>query len=223
MHLGSATLLLFVSFTSGAFEWIAHRGNARAALENSVEAVKASWSIKADAIELDVRVSKDGIVYLFHDSKIGEVALADLSFSEIKKINPSIPTLSMVLELENISGYYVLDLKHATNQNIPVYVDTILEAPISHERVAFQSENIELLDAIRKLLPDSRYYYLERLERSWPFYGIPKPQAILKNLANSSIETLSIKDREFIDENYIQSLKSTGLRVYVWTINDKKG
>jgi glycerophosphoryl diester phosphodiesterase len=129
----------------------------------------------------------------------------------------------MVLELENISGYYVLDLKHATNQNIPVYVDTILEAPISHERVAFQSENIELLDAIRKLLPDSRYYYLERLERSWPFYGIPKPQAILKKLANSSIETLSIKDREFIDENYIQSLKSTGLRVYVWTINDKKG
>ncbi|MBQ0799128.1 MAG: hypothetical protein KBT63_07555 [Porticoccaceae bacterium] len=49
-------VLLSSAFSGHAFELIAHRGNSCGATENSIEAVKDSWSLGASAIELDVRV-----------------------------------------------------------------------------------------------------------------------------------------------------------------------
>ncbi len=43
---------------------------------------------------------------------------------------------------------------------------------------------------------------------------------LLTKLADTRIHGLSIKGRGFIDRSYIQLLQASGLRVYIWTIND---
>ena len=40
---------------------VAHRGASRAALENTLPAVETAFAMGADAVEIDVRVSKDGV------------------------------------------------------------------------------------------------------------------------------------------------------------------
>ncbi|NBC02187.1 MAG: hypothetical protein GVY20_00630, partial [Bacteroidetes bacterium] len=48
---------------------IAHRGASKYAPENTMAAFKLAHKMKADMIELDVQLSKDGMPVVFHDAK----------------------------------------------------------------------------------------------------------------------------------------------------------
>ena len=96
---------------------VAHRGYSSAAPENTLAAFRMAIEAGADAIELDVRLSKDGELIVIHDSRLerttdgrGRVALR--SASELKKYsagywfgrrfsNERIPLLSEVFEIVN--------------------------------------------------------------------------------------------------------------------------
>lgn len=49
---------------------IAHRGASADAPENTMAAFRAAWAVGADAIELDVQVTRDGEVVALHDSSL---------------------------------------------------------------------------------------------------------------------------------------------------------
>ena len=215
-------ICILVSWRCEAFEWIAHRGNARDAIENSIAGVTASWAVGADAIELDVRVSKDEIVYLFHDDEIDGTLVSDLTYTEIEQLASSerVPRLETVLSIGNPAGLYLLDLKAPTVHDIERIAPIILNASMPVERIAVQSDNLVILRRANKSLPDCQYFYLERLSRTPPFYVPPSPEKILKKLTGINIHGISIKGRQFFNADYIESLKSSGLRIYVWTIND---
>ena len=53
---------------------IGHRGAAGLALENSIEGIQAAIKAGVDAIELDVRVTKDKKLILCHDKHTGRVS-----------------------------------------------------------------------------------------------------------------------------------------------------
>ena len=50
---------------------LAHRGDWRAATENSIEAMRAAMAIAAcDGLEFDVRTSADGVPVVIHDASL---------------------------------------------------------------------------------------------------------------------------------------------------------
>lgn len=57
---------------SGDFRIIAHRGASAHAPENTVAAFERAIELGADEIELDVRLSSDGRVVVFHDDRLDE-------------------------------------------------------------------------------------------------------------------------------------------------------
>ena len=64
-------------YNKKAFEIIAHRGGGRTsdllpASENSVELIKLASRFGATGIEIDVRLTKDGVPVLFHDATLNE-------------------------------------------------------------------------------------------------------------------------------------------------------
>jgi len=61
---------------------IGHRGAAGLALENTVESIEAAIAAGVDAIEFDIRVTKDGKVVLNHDKHIGRVSQHDHHISK---------------------------------------------------------------------------------------------------------------------------------------------
>ncbi len=70
---------------------IGHRGAAGLALENTVESIQAAIKAGVDAIELDVRITKDGKLVLSHDRNISRVSNADHriskhSLAKLKKV-----------------------------------------------------------------------------------------------------------------------------------------
>lgn len=53
---------------------IAHRGDSADALENSLEAIHRALSFPVDMIELDIRLSRDNVLYVMHDRMTGRTA-----------------------------------------------------------------------------------------------------------------------------------------------------
>src|SRR5262249_52464607 len=93
----------------------AHRGNAHAAPENTLAAIRKAIESGADYAEVDVQRTADGVVVLLHDRDLKRVAgdsrrLDTLTHAEVRKLDvgswfdPSfagerVPTLAEVIEL----------------------------------------------------------------------------------------------------------------------------
>ncbi len=79
---------------------LAHRGDHRAAPENTLGALAAAVAVGCDGMELDVRRSRDGQAIVLHDATLQRVqglavAAADLSAAELA--GQGVPTLVAVL------------------------------------------------------------------------------------------------------------------------------
>ena len=70
---------------------VAHRGASAREPENTLTAFDSALSAGADAIELDVRLSSDGVPVLMHDADVagatdGSGFVHELSLAEIKRL-----------------------------------------------------------------------------------------------------------------------------------------
>lgn len=94
---------------------IAHRGNSAHAPENTVEALRQAVELGADALEFDVRMTRDGVAVLMHDATLhrttsGHGRLADVDHAEVQALDAgkekpgwtgprvTVPTLEEVLD-----------------------------------------------------------------------------------------------------------------------------
>ena len=109
---------------------VAHRGAWHGAPENSLAAIEQAIRIGADIIEIDVRKSADGVLFLMHDDTLLRMAGIDrdaetLTMAQLQAIalraddggdgraltDQRIPTLEQALELVRGSIFADLDLK----------------------------------------------------------------------------------------------------------------
>jgi glycerophosphoryl diester phosphodiesterase len=94
---------------------IGHRGAAGLAPENTAASIKAAQHHGVDGIEIDLRVTQDHIVVIHHDNTIHTQAatcrIADASYRELKKLEPSLLTLSEALALIQKNHIALLDIK----------------------------------------------------------------------------------------------------------------
>src|SRR5262245_50254296 len=106
---------------------IAHRGASHDAPENTLAAINLAWQQRADAVEIDVRLSKDGRLVAIHDPTTKRTCcvnhkVSDLTLAELKALDAGqwkgnrwagekIPTLYEVLETVPKGKNLVIELK----------------------------------------------------------------------------------------------------------------
>jgi glycerophosphoryl diester phosphodiesterase len=79
---------------------IAHRGASAYAPENTLAAFRKAAALGADMWEVDIRVTSDGAVVVFHDAALADGRLVvDLTVAEVLVAKPDIPRLEEVLAL----------------------------------------------------------------------------------------------------------------------------
>ena len=95
-----------------------HRGVRGAAPENTMAAFERAAAEGADGVELDVRLSSDGVVVVAHDPELSRVsggvdtrAVADVSSSDLERVDlgegQGVPRLTDVLRLAQARGLMV--------------------------------------------------------------------------------------------------------------------
>lgn len=136
---------------------IAHRGGALLAAENSAAAFGAAAAAGADAVETDVRRTKDGAFVCFHDDDLIRLAgdarkVADLDLAGLRGLVPNVLTLPEAVAASAPLGL-LLDVK-LRDEAILAPVLAAVEAGRATSRVIFGLRSLSSIKALRDLRGD---------------------------------------------------------------------
>jgi glycerophosphoryl diester phosphodiesterase len=203
---------------------IAHRGDSAEYPENTLDAIISAAEQGADAVEVDLRCSKDGVPYLFHDDTLDRVTdgkgrASDLTIDELKKLTVThtrtgkqagICTLEeAVLALKERSPFLHIDLKES--RAVPAMAEILKRHNFSERSIVGCGGSTKLISSIREALPRSQIVVICG-SRSFT-------DQQLTDLRSAGANGISIQ------HSHPQKLSSRqarlhGFVVYNWTINN---
>lgn len=138
---------------------VAHRGASMHHRESSSEAFDAAIEVGADAIETDVRRTRDGVFVCHHDDTLARTAgadrhIADLTFAEFQHLAPDYAVrLTDVLEALRGRCSLLLDLKLHGDADVAALVN-LLGASGRDDAMALGVRSLPTARLIRRLDPD---------------------------------------------------------------------
>lgn len=206
---------------------IAHRGYSGVYPENTLLALREASKLNVDGIEVDARVTKDGIVVLMHDETVdrttnGSGKVEELTLEQIKSLDAgswkderfrgeSVPMLSEALEqLPNDLVMYV-EIKPS---NAAKHVVSVIEGSDAVGRVVICSFHASTLKEANTLCP---------LLPSVLITGSCKNMDEFKRLVDVALECgangLSIHYGSITAE-FVRYAHQRAMGVVAWTVND---
>ena len=217
-----------------AVEIIAHRGASQDAPENTLAAFQQAWEQGADAIELDIHLSKDGKIAVIHDKDTARVAgvkheVARLTWEELQTIdvgshkNPSfrnerIPTLEPILARVPEGKRALIEIKCGP-EILPELQRVISVSTLKPKQVAIIAFDAEILRQSKMRMPALSHYLLVDYKRD-ALGRPPKVTSAIQRAKAAGLDGLSIKHEWPIDPKFVKLVKSEGLHLIAWTVND---
>ncbi|WP_376797108.1 glycerophosphodiester phosphodiesterase [Thermogemmatispora sp.] len=224
---------------------IAHRGGALLAPENTLAAFRQALALPVDAIELDVQMSRDGQLIVFHDATVerlteGRGNILDLDFAYLRALNVAarypggwpeperIPTLREVLELIKGRRRIWIEIKPSRRGSVYGRYPGIAEAVV---------QELERSDMLSQAVVISfDWYLLPELRRLKPEIetGAILSEDIWDPQAGQALDTLLEQVRELgcswldVEVSLVQPqlpalVHAYGLKLGVWTVNSLEG
>lgn len=199
---------------------IAHRGNTANQPENTLSAFRAALDAGANAIELDVHLSKDGELIVHHDYYLGnpdngEGTLPDQESTYIKtlKISDSehIPTLEEVFAAIGDKLQYEIELKGYTEE----FLRKVLDLAGKHgliPNIEFTSPHSYALTKVKELNPDVKTGTFVSPLPGWMDKKLGQTLAI-HNALLGKIDVLHCPI-ELIDEQFVNDAHNAHLLVH---------
>ena len=195
---------------------VGHRGARAYEPENTLLSFNKALEIGVDAIEFDVRKTKDGQLVVIHDADVkrttnGKGLVADLTLKEIKGLDAGkgekIPTLEEALDCIDNKAKILIELKE---QNLEEKVLSTVCSKKLEKNVIIASF---LEDALRKTRQLN-----SQIETGLIYAKHPHPEETAKEINANYLISLY----RFTHTATIQKAHKYGLKVIVWTINTKE-
>ncbi len=192
---------------------IAHRGASKFARENTIDAFSIAAEVGADAVELDVRRTGDGVLVIHHDPKLSDGSL--ICEVAADQLPDHVPTLDAALHA--CAGMWVnVEIKNDPSEDDFDATDGIADATIAAllpwgtpERWLISSFRRETIDRCRSLAPEIRTAWL----------CVEPPPDIARSLARSGCAALH-PYYQFVTEALVASCHAEGVELNVWTCDD---
>lgn len=206
---------------------IAHRGVSAVAPENTQAAFDLAWAHDCAGIELDVQVSRDGVVVVSHDENIRRVSgvereIAQVDWADLKAVDvgawkasqyqgETLPLLADVLANMPTGKTIQVEVKPAVSNLAPVIA--VLKAARRDVDIWLMSFDFALLVALRRALPDLKTLFL--LEKA----SALAVQAVIAKVREGGFTGADV-DYRAVDEAFVQSFHEAGLVLGVWTVDE---
>jgi glycerophosphoryl diester phosphodiesterase len=205
---------------------IAHRGASVEAPENTIAAFELAITQGADAIELDVQLSRDDQPVVIHDPALerttsGTGRVRDLTVRELKRLDAGgwrggrfqgqrIQTLQEVFERFRDRVRFWIELKGGSDlyPGIEDKVVSMIEVYDVLEQALVQSFDGAALQRISALNPEIRLGILAATPPINPLIG------------SASACRAICPDAHLVSEAEIALIRHAGLECYVWTVNE---
>lgn len=196
---------------------IAHRGDSSRALENSLEAFRLALAVPADMIEFDLRMSRDGVLYVMHDKHTGRTADRNIDIEQATsrelagvrlKNGEPVPTLDDALRLIAGRAGINIEIKSdgagaALGRHLFLYRYSGYLMVSSFKEAEVLAARGVMLDLPLAVIYDT---FSTRHLASYRSKGFP---------------IISLR-KNTVTEHLARACHAQGVRIFVWTVNDEE-
>lgn len=219
--------LLFFAFQSASQPaYIAHRGASWLAPENTVASARLGWELGADAVEVDIHLSRDKRIMVIHDKTTGRTCSGENlkiksslseqlrtldagSLKDEKFRGEKIPFLTEIIDLIPENKKLVVELK--SGSDVIPHLKRILEENEKTEQLIFISFNWKTIVKMKREFPENPCYWLAAVR--------PGLKRRMKQAAEAGLEGINLK-YSLIREGIMDYARALDLEVLAWSVDD---
>lgn len=222
---------------------IGHRGASLIAPENTLAAFARALSDGADGIEFDVRLTRDGVPVVIHDSTLRRTSqikrrVSELTVKELAEVDVGawfrgrspesgnysgerIPTLTQALDLfsEGFAIPYVeLKVDGSDGAELALAVSKLLQERSIADRAIVECFDLKTLKAVKDY--DSQIRTAALFQR-WRIGNLltKTPQGVVSLALDAGADELALHHR-MIKQSMVEAAHNAGLPLVVWTVDD---
>lgn len=229
---------LAIAGAAGAVEIVAHRGASYDAPENTMAATKLAWQQKADAVETDIYLGKDGRIIVFHDrtaKRTGgrDIAIGELTLAEARKLDAGswkdpkyagepVPLLDDQIRSIPPGKRLLVEIK--VGPEIVGELKRVFAATGANEKnITVISFHIEALKEVRRQLPHLPTLWLlghPAPGAKPPAKQPPSVDTMIREAKAAGFTGLDLQHTWPLTKSDVKKIKDAGLELHVWTVND---
>ena len=206
---------------------VGHRGAPRRARENTLDSLDWAESLGADAVEFDLRQTRDGEAVLFHDEDIvlggQRVPVRSFTSREIERLQlPSefgdyrIPRLEEVFHRFSHDLRYVIEVKTSGSTQLALMARRVAALAATfgvRPRCLVASFDAEFLRRMREADPEIATSFIFDHSVSLPAPGKPTPLF-------PPVDGICPR-RDLVTPQLLEQAAAAGLSVHPWTVDEE--
>lgn len=216
-------ILIFMKKEPQISKVIAHRGVPVAVPENTIAGLHKAKELRAEWIEFDLRLSRDGEIVVMHDTTVdrttnGVGEISDMLFEEIAQLDAGdgqhVPLFERWVKVALSLGINIIPEIKTTGREAPLFAEKVHAVlrklwPDHLPPPLVSSSEQRFIETYRDIDPDA---YLAFGSCRMPF----RWRARLKKMGVSAL----VVARQAVTEARIQALHDEGYQVLVFTVNE---
>ncbi len=194
---------------------ISHRGDSKNFTENTLQAIMSAKDMGADICEIDVQLTKDSRVVVFHDKSLKRLTgiseyVNNLDYSELIALAGQyvkIPLLEDVLDYAKDNIKLVIELKpDSRRKELVEKVIGYVKSRNMISKVMIQSLDYKSLEMIETIEPRIITGFI-----AYMLYGDYKKLVV---------DFLNV-EKSYLSEKMIKDIHNADKKVWVWTVNSR--
>ena len=212
---------------------IAHRGESCDAPENTLAAFNLAWERGAKAVECDVHLSKDKKIIVIHDGNTLRTTdldkpVAEQTETELKKLdagkwkNPkwegaTLSTLDEFLDTLPVDGKLLVEVK-CNIEIVPILKELLTKCKVKTEQIILMDFNYATVSEMKKTMRNYEVLWLSTMRRMK--YIPVNTDTLIRKTLFAGLNGLNVLNQSRVNEELVDKVKSAGLKLYVWTVDD---
>lgn len=192
-------------------------------MENTLQSLQLAKSKGSEMVEFDVRLTKDYIPVLYHDTTLKRlhkvpIAVADLSLRQMKVFAPNVTTLEEVLASREVPQALNIELKTdaAVDPALEIQVAKMIKRFRAEDRVVLSSFNPFSLIRAKGLMPEVARALLVTQAREEKNYWFLKQMSLLPLCDAQFLHW----DQQMVTRARVRKFLKHGYQIAVYTVND---
>lgn len=215
---------------------VAHRGASWEAPENTIPSILLAWRERADAVEIDVRLTADGKIVLMHDETTARTSRESLEVARVRwdALKPldvgawksprfrstPIPLLRDVLKMIPGGRQLWIEIKCGA-EILPPLRDEMEVHRLPPQAIGFLGFSPYLMALVKQAFP--RYSVYLNVEPRGEV-GAPDPwtaEHVIDLARRHGLDGVSAGMCDAVDERFISEILAAGLGLIVWVVDDE--
>ena len=194
---------------------IGHRGAKSLGPENTLASINKALEHNVDEVEIDVRVTKDNVPVLIHNSRLkipGQKPLKinQTNYDDLLTFKPDLTTLETVMEQLNGKAILAIEIKEQRNlKPIINIIKKMLDQGWTLGRFSISSFNYKTLVYFKNNILGVRI----RINEQWS--GV-RAGIRARRLGTKAL----VMQQKWLWSGYVTPLNKRGYKIYAYTVND---